>query len=95
MLALLRSGLSERASTVPLHISVSREAHASWATIITERDGCQFPSASRDTYTARMALVALVAREAWVSLGIPGYPWVSREAWEALTSFHLFSSICA
>lgn len=36
-----RSGLSERASTVPLHISVSREAHASLATIIIERDCCQ------------------------------------------------------
>ena len=41
MLALLRSGLSERASTVPLHISVSREAHASLATIIIELDCCQ------------------------------------------------------
>ena len=40
-LALLRSGLSELACTVPLYISVSREAHASRATIITERDCCQ------------------------------------------------------
>ena len=41
-LALLRSGLPCRYISAPIStISVSREAHASRATIITERDCCQ------------------------------------------------------
>ena len=49
------SGISELASTVPLHISVSRDAHTSWATIIIARDGDSYLSIPR--YLG-MALIA-------------------------------------
>ena len=52
------SGLPELACTVPMHIPVSRDAQASWATIITARDGDSYLSIPR--YLG----MALVTREA-------------------------------
>ena len=73
------------ACTVPWHISVSRDAHASRATIITARDCCQSGIAiSVSLDISRYLGRALIAREAYGRLPLFEHMLIPL--------FHLFSA---